>query len=334
MRETFIIAEAGVNHNGCLDRARELVDVAKNAGADAVKFQTFRSSQEIAIQTEKAEYQKKTTGTEESFLDMVKKLELSDDAHYELYEYCNTKKIEFLSTPFEAESIDFLFQMDLRVLKISSGQVTNLPFLRKIGGLGKDLILSTGMSTLEEVGDALEILYSVGAKRKSITLMHCTTAYPTKPLDVNLAAMMTMKKEFGVDVGYSDHTLGIEVAVAAVALGATMIEKHITLSRKLEGPDHQASLEPDELKNMITAIRNTERAIGDGQKIPARGELENINVARRSIVALRAIRKGELFSERNITVKSPANGISPMKWDTVIGQIAKQDFNPDDFIEI
>ena len=334
MNKVLIIAEAGVNHNGDVDKARMLIDVAKDAGADVVKFQTFKSEKEICAFTEKAPYQITTTDETESFLEMVKKLELSESAHKDLYEYCAKKEIKFLSTPFETDSIEFLDKLGLDVFKVSSGQITNLPFLRKIGQLGKNIILSTGMSTLEEVRSALNVLYEQGIMEEQIILLHCTTAYPTEVDDVNLSAMLTMKREFGLEVGYSDHTLGTEVAIAAVALGARLIEKHFTLSRTMEGPDHQASLEPDELESMVRGIRQIERALGDGIKKPTESELENILLARRSIVASKDIKEGEVFSEENITVKSPAGGISPMEWDSVIGGTAVRNFREDSFIEI
>jgi N,N'-diacetyllegionaminate synthase len=330
----FVIAEAGVNHNGRLDLAIELVDVAVRAGADAVKFQTFKSEKEISRFAEKAEYQKVTSGAEESLLDMAKRLELDDDAHRHLLSYCNEQKIQFMSTPFETESIDFLVALGLETLKISSGQVDNLPFLRYIGGLGKRLILSTGMATLDEVEAALGLLATAGTPRERITVLHCTTAYPTPVEAVNLRAMVTMRDALGVDVGYSDHTLGTEVSVAAVALGAVCIEKHFTLDRAMEGPDQSASLEPDELRSLVEQIRNVERALGDGIKRASSAEEENRVVARRSIVAAIPIGKGEVLSEGSITVKSPATGLSPMEWDNVIGKIAKRDFEVDQPIEL
>src|SRR3990167_207754 len=330
----FVIAEAGVNHNGCLDLAYKLVDVAVEAGADAVKFQTFKAEQVISRYAEKAEYQKETTDASESQLEMVKKLELNREAHEKLMAYCRDKGIEFLSTPFDLESIDLLIELGIKPLKIPSGEITTLPYLRKIGALGKKVIMSTGMATLEEVRMALEVLVNGRAQKENITILHCNTEYPTPFEDVNLRAMLTMKDKLGVKVGYSDHTLGIEVSVAAVALGAEVIEKHFTLDKTSEGPDHKASLEPDELKAMIRSIRNIERAMGSGVKRPSLSELKNIMIARKSIIAAKDIKKGEIFTGKNITVKRPGNGISPMKWDEVIGQVAKRNFKEDELIKL
>jgi N,N'-diacetyllegionaminate synthase len=333
MSKVFIIAEAGVNHNGRLDLALRMIDVAVQCGADAVKFQTFKSHKEISRYAEKAEYQKITTDKSESFLEMAVKLELDEDEHRQLFAYCQKKGIIFLSTPFESESIDFLHSLGLDTLKISSGQIDNLPYLRQIGGLGAKLILSTGMATLTEVSKALDVLISRGTKKKNITVLQCTTAYPVAYEEVNLKAMLTMRDSLGVKVGYSDHTMGIEVSVAAVAMGAEVIEKHFTLDKNMEGPDHLASLEPDELQAMVTAIRNIEKAMGDGIKRPTPTEVLNMPIARRSIVAARNIRKGEVFSAETITVKSPATGLSPMCWDDIIGRAAKKDFAEDQLIE-
>lgn len=330
----FVIAEAGVNHNGCLDLAYKLVGVAVEAGADAVKFQTFKAEKVISRYAEKAEYQKATTDATESQLEMVKKLELNREAHEKLMAYCREKGIEFLSTPFDLESIDLLIELGIKTLKIPSGEITNLPYLRKVGALGKKVIMSTGMATLEEVRMALEVLLNGGAQKENITILHCNTEYPTPFEDVNLRAMLTMKDKLGVRVGYSDHTLGIEVSVAAVALGAEVIEKHFTLDKTSEGPDHKASLEPDELKAMIRSIRNIERAMGSGVKHPSLSELKNIMIARKSIIAAKDIRKGEIFSEKNITVKRPGDGISPMEWDGVIGQVAMRNFKEDELIKL
>lgn len=334
LNSVFVIAEAGVNHNGCLDLAYKLVDVAVEAGADAVKFQTFKAKKVISRYAEKAEYQKATTDATESQLEMVKKLELNREAHEKLMAYCREKGIEFLSTPFDLESIDLLIELGIKTLKIPSGEITNLPYLRKVGALGKKVIMSTGMATLEEVRMALEVLLNGGAQKENITILHCNTEYPTPFEDVNLRAMLTMKDKLGVRVGYSDHTLGIEVSVAAVALGAEVIEKHFTLDKTSEGPDHKASLEPDELKAMIRSIRNIERAMGSGVKHPSLSELKNIMIARKSIIAAKDIRKGEIFSEKNITVKRPGDGISPMEWDGVIGQVAMRNFKEDELIKL
>jgi N,N'-diacetyllegionaminate synthase len=332
--KTFIIAEAGVNHNGSIEIARKLIDVAAEAGADAVKFQTFKAEKLVSRVVPKAQYQKGTTDKEESQLKMLKKLELDAAAHKELIKYCKKKGISFLSTPFDVESIDFLNRLGLKILKIPSGEITNLPYLRKIGPLKKKIIMSTGMADLGEIEDALEILTLAGTKKENITVLHCNTEYPTPFEDVNLLAMLTINEAFKVNVGYSDHTLGIEVPIAAVALGATVIEKHFTLDRNMEGPDHKASLEPDELKTMVQAIRNIEEALGNGIKKPSRSEEKNKPIARKSIIAARNIRKGETFSENNIVTKRPGIGINPMEWTLIIGRKAKKDFLRDEIIEI
>lgn len=334
MKKVFIIAEAGVNHNGRLDLAMQMVDVAAECGADAVKFQTFKSENEISKYAEKAEYQKISSGEKETLLAMARRLELDEDAHRALVRHCAKRNILFLSSPFESWSIAFLAKLGVSLIKIPSGQVDNLPYLRQVGALKKPIILSTGMATMDEVQAALDILVESGTRRDDITVLHCTTAYPTPFEDVNLKAMVTMRDELDVKVGYSDHTMGIEVPVAAVAMGATVIEKHFTLDRAMEGPDQAASLNPSELKAMVAAIRNIERAVGDGVKQPSASELANTPIARRSIVAVRPIRKGEIFAQDMITVKSPANGLSPMLWDSVIGQVAKRDFEEDRPIEL
>jgi N,N'-diacetyllegionaminate synthase len=330
----IIIAEAGVNHNGSMASAKRLIDAAVEAGADYVKFQTFKAETLVTQTAQKAEYQKRITDKNESQFDMIKNLELDRAAHEELIEYCNSEDIQFLSTAFDHDSIDLLAELDISLFKIPSGEITNLPYLRHIGRMGKPIRLSTGMSTMDEVHSALNILMEAGAKKNEITILHCNTEYPTPMDDVNLKAMLTMGNELGVNIGYSDHTLGIEVPIAAVAMGATVIEKHFTLDRNLPGPDHAASLEPDELKEMVTAIRNIEKAMGDGVKIPSPSEIKNIAIARKSIVAKMTIKKGELFSEENLTVKRPGTGISPMEWDAVINQKSKKDFNKDALIEI
>lgn len=331
-KSTFIIAEAGVNHNGSLELAKQLVDKAVWAGADCVKFQTFKSKNCISVFAEKANYQKKTTDANESQLDMVRKLELSYDQFHELRDYCNQKGIMFLSTPFDLESIDFLASIGVRTWKIPSGEITNYPFLRTIGQRKESVIMSTGMCTLEEVRNAVQVLKEFGTT--DITLLHCTTEYPAPFDSVNLNAMVTLQKEFGFNVGYSDHTNGIEIPVAAVAMGATIIEKHFTLDRNMEGPDHKASLEPDELKQMVKGIRNVEMSLGDGVKQPSDAEKKNIAIARKSIVAKCQIKKGESFTEKNITAKRPGNGISPMKWNDVLGKVANRDFAADELIEL
>ncbi|MEA3385986.1 MAG: N-acetylneuraminate synthase [Thermodesulfobacteriota bacterium] len=333
--KTFIIAEAGVNHNGSLELAKKLIDVAANAGADAVKFQTFKAEKVISRYAQKAEYQKRSTDASESQLDMVRKLELDEAAHEELFAYCRSKDIIFLSTPFDLDSIDLLNQLGLDIFKIPSGEITNLPYLRKIGALKKEIIISTGMSDLGEIEDALDVLTGAGTKLKDITVLHCNTEYPTPFEDVNLKAMVTMGAAFpGIKVGYSDHTLGIEVPIAAVAMGATVIEKHFTLDRTMAGPDHRASLEPQELKAMVSAIRNIEKATGNGIKKPSPSELKNKPIARKSIVAATAIPKGGIFTEHNLTVKRPGTGISPMRWDEILGMKAAGNFDIDEVIKL
>jgi len=330
--KVFIIAEAGVNHNGSLDLAYKLIDVAKDAGADAVKFQTFIPEKTISKFADKANYQKETTDKNESQLKMIKKLALSFEDHKKLLEYCKNKNIKFLSSPFDLDSIDFLSELGLDTFKIPSGEIINLPYLKKIGSLNKKLIISTGMANLGEVESAIDILVKSGTKRANITILHCTTNYPCPYKEVNLKAMLTLKEAFKLPVGYSDHTLGIEVPIAAVALGAKIIEKHFTLDKKLPGPDHKASLEPAELKKMIKAIRNIEIALGDGIKKPNISEIEIMKVVRKSIVASKSIKKGEIFTKTNITVKRPGTGISPMRWDEVIGEKANRDFKDDELI--
>jgi N,N'-diacetyllegionaminate synthase len=322
----FIIAEAGVNHNGSMDMARKLVDAAAEAGADAVKFQTFRAESLVRRDAAKADYQKLTTMAEESQFDMIRRLELDEDAHRELVAHCRRRAILFLSSPFDLESIDLLSALGLEIFKIPSGEITNLPYLRRVGQLGRRIILSTGMADLDEVAAALDVLVAAGADKEKITLLHCNTEYPTPMEDVNLRAMKTLGAAFETPVGYSDHTLGIEIPVAAVALGATVIEKHFTLDRTLEGPDHQASLEPGDLAAMVRAIRNVSMALGTGIKAPTPSEKRNIPIARKSIVAARAIRKGEEFTEKNLAVKRPAQGLSPMLWDSLIGARADRDY--------
>lgn len=334
MSRCLIITEAGVNHNGSLDLALQLVDAAVAAGADVVKFQTFKASCLASPNAPKALYQQATTDADVSQLEMLRRLELSEDDHRRLMDYCQQQGIAFLSTPFDFPSIDFLVSLGMPVFKIPSGEITNLPYLRKIGGLGKDIILSTGMSTIEEVADALRTLEAAGTPRARITLLHCTTQYPA-PLDsVNLHAMLTLCDAFPdiAGVGYSDHTQGIEIPLAAVALGATVIEKHFTLDKNMEGPDHKASLEPDELRAMVAGIRRVERALGDGVKAPALAEIPNMAVARKSIVAARPIKKGDLLSEENMAVKRPGNGISPMRWDEFVGKVASRDYAEDELL--
>ena len=328
----FIIAEAGVNHNGDINLAKKLIDVAAKAGADAVKFQTFKTQNLVSKNAQKASYQKETTDKNESQFEMIKKLELDENTHKELIAYCKQKNITFLSTPFDSDSIKLLDELGLSTFKIPSGEITNLPYLRQIGGLNKKIILSTGMANLGEVEAAVEVLVKSGTKRENISLLHANTQYPTPMEDVNLKAMITLKNAFGLEVGYSDHTLGIEVDIAAVAMGAKIIEKHFTLDKSLPGPDHKASLEPDELAAMVRAIRNIELALGDGLKHFSKSESENIKIARKSIVAKRDIKKGEIFSEQNICVKRPGDGLNPMRWDEVIGQISQKDYKQDELI--
>lgn len=332
--KTFIIAEAGVNHNGSLKIARKLIDVAVNAGADAVKFQTFKAENIVSKKAPKAKYQMETTDKKETQFEMLKKLELSPEMHKDLISYCERKGILFFSTPFDLESIDLLKRLGLKIFKIPSCEITNLPYLRKIGRLGKKVILSTGMADLKEIKNALNVLIKAGTKKENITVLHANTEYPTPMEDANLLAMLTIRDTLKVDVGYSDHTLGIEAPIAAVALGAMVIEKHFTLNKNMPGPDHKASLEPDELKAMVKAIRNIEMALGDGVKRPSTSELKNKPIARKSIVAGRDIKRGEVLTTENITAKRPGTGISPMKWDKIIGMKAKRDFKEDELIEI
>lgn len=327
----YIIAEAGVNHNGSFELACRLADAAKEAGANCVKYQTFKSENLVSKDAQKAEYQKKTTG-DSSQQDMLKKLELSYDSFVRLKEYCDKIGICFLSTPFDFESIDFLKSLDMPFWKIPSGEVTNYPYLVALAKTGKPVVMSTGMCEMNEISDAIKVLKDNGTK--DIKLLHCNTEYPTPFEDVNLTAMKTMREAFGVEVGYSDHTKGIEVPIAAVALGATIIEKHFTLDRNMEGPDHKASLEPQELKQMVRSIRNIEKAIGTGDKTPSASEKKNITIARKSIVAKKEIKAGEIFTVENITVKRPGTGISPMRWNEVLGTKAVRDFNEDEKIEL
>ena len=328
----FIIAEAGVNHNGCQETAKKLIDAAVEAGADAVKFQTFKAENLVSTKAEKAQYQKETTNSEESQFDMIKKLELDVKTHDILIDYCNTKGIMFLSTPFDHDSIYLLNKLGLEIFKIPSGEITNLPYLREIGKLNKKVILSTGMANIGEIEMALNILIESGTKKDNITILHANTMYPTPMEDVNLKAMLTIGNTFDIKYGYSDHTLGIEVDIAAVAMGASCIEKHFTLDKNMDGPDHKASLEPDELKAMVKGIRNIEIALGSSIKKASKSETPNIEVARKSIVAKTSIKKGEILSEKNITCKRPAKGISPMRWDEIIGTKATQNYEKDELI--
>lgn len=332
MGSVLVIAEAGVNHNGDINLAYKMIDEAKKAGADIIKFQTAKPELVISKFAQKAEYQKTTTGEEENQLEMCKKIHLKFEDYIPLKAYCEKIGIKFLSTPFDLESIDFLEDLGCDIWKIPSGEITNLPYLIKIAHTGKEIILSTGMCEMNEIQTAISTLKEHGAGE--ISLLHCTTEYPTPYEDVNLNAMKTMEKEFGLPVGYSDHTQGIEVPIAAVAMGATIIEKHFTLDKTMEGPDHRASLEPDELAQMVTSIRNIEKAKGNGAKTPAQSEIKNIEIARKSIVAKTSIKKGDELTEENLTTKRPGNGISPMKWFEVLGTKAVRDFEEDELIEL
>lgn len=330
----LVIAEIGVNHNGDPAMARALINAAAAAGADLAKFQTFQASSLTTSSAPKADYQQRMTPAEESQQDMIRKLELDHAQHRHLMAYCESKGIGFFSTGFDAASLDFLASAGLALFKIPSGEVTNLPYLRQVASFGKPLLLSTGMAEMEEIAAALEVLELAGAPRDKVTVLHCNTAYPTPVEDVNLRAMNSIREVFGVDVGYSDHTPGIEVSIAAVALGASVIEKHLTLDRTLPGPDHAASLEPGEFADMVRAIRNIELALGDGTKRATDSEKPNKVVARRSLVAARAIEKGELFTPSNVTAKRPGTGISPMEWDRVMGRPAPRSFAPDELIAL
>ncbi len=333
MKRTLIIAEAGVNHNGSIELAKQLVDKAATAGVDYVKFQTFKTEKLVARSARLASYQKNNIGTDDnSQFAMLKKLELSPAQHEELVAYCKTKGVKFFSTAFDLDSIDYLHSLDLGLWKIPSGEITNYPFIKKIAQYGEPVILSTGMCNMQDIENAVETLRKWGAPKT--TILHCNTEYPTPFNDVNLKAMESIRQKFGVEVGYSDHTQGIEVPIAAVALGATVIEKHFTLDRNMEGPDHKASLEPDELNAMVSAIRNIEQAMGDGIKKVTDSEKGNMSVARKSIVAACDIRSGETFTENNLTVKRPGTGISPMRWEEVIGKTAKRDFIEEEPIEL
>ena len=332
MSQEFIIAEAGVNHNGSLEIAKRLIDVAVLAKADAVKFQTFKATSLVSKSAKKAEYQLTTTDKQESQLEMIKKLELDQDAHNELIAYCQEKNIIFLSTPFDHDSIELLNKLKLEIFKIPSGEITNLPYLRHIGTLNKKVILSTGMADIGEIEDALDILVEAGTRRDSITILHANTEYPTPMTDVNLKAMVTIGHTFNMQYGYSDHTLGIEVPIAAVAMGASVIEKHFTLDKNMQGPDHKASLEPHELRAMVSAIRNIEIALGSGIKKPSQSESKNKAIARKSIVAATHIKTGELFSADNLVTKRPGTGISPMRWDEMVNTIAQKDYKEDELL--
>jgi N,N'-diacetyllegionaminate synthase len=334
MNKIIIIAEAGVNHNGSMVLAKKLIDAAVEAKVDYVKFQTFVPENVISKFAVKADYQKQTTGANESQLEMVRKLQLSKEDHLQLIAYCKEKNIAFLSTPFDLDSIDMLVEFGVKIGKIPSGEITNYPYLVKMAKSFSSIILSSGMSTLQDISNAILVLTTNGQTLQTITVLHCNTEYPTPMVDVNLLAMQTIKQKLGVAVGYSDHTLGIEVPTAAVALGACLIEKHFTLDNNMEGPDHKASLEPAELVAMVKAIRNIELALGSTEKAVSKSEQKNMDIARKSIVAKTAIKKGDILSEKNITVKRPGSGINPMRWNEVIGSEATKDFSEDELLEL
>ena len=334
LKRTIIIAEAGVNHNGSIKLAKELITIAAKAKADFVKFQTFIAQENITKNAQKADYQKNKSQNDESQLEMIKKLELSHSDHIELIKHSKREGIRFLSTAFDHDSINLLSDFNLPLFKIPSGEITNLPYLRHVGKMNKPIILSTGMANMKEIEFALNILSKSGCKRDDVTILHCNTEYPTPMNDVNLRAMITIRDAFNVRVGYSDHTLGIEIPIAAVAMGATIIEKHFTLDRSLPGPDHEASILPNELESMVKAIRNVEKAKGNGIKKASPSEKKNIRIVRKSIVARSSIMKGEIFSEKNITVKRPGTGLSPLSWDDVIGRNADRNYKKDEEIKI
>lgn len=336
MQHVLIIAEAGVNHNGSLDIAKLLVDKAVAAGVDIIKFQTFKAERLVSKSAKQAEYQKKNIGSnaDDSQYNMLKKLELSEHDHQELMAYCKERGIRFFSTAFDLESIDYLHSLNLGLWKVPSGEITNYPYLKKIAQYHEPVILSTGMCEMADVRSAMNVLINNGVQRDQITILHCNTEYPTPYEDVNLRAMLELQKEFQCKVGYSDHTKGIVVPIAAVAMGASVIEKHFTLNRNMEGPDHKASLEPDELIEMVNAIRSIEQALGSGKKVVSSSERKNIAIARKSIVAACPIKKGEVLTEQNVTVKRPGTGISPMLWEEVIGTKAIKDFEEEELIQI
>jgi len=333
-KSVLIIAEAGVNHNGDINLAKQLIEVAADAKADYVKFQTFKSEKVVSVLAKTANYQKQNLKSDsESQIEMIRKYELNIDAHKELIKHCEKHNIKFSSTAFDLESIDLLHSFNLDFWKIPSGEITNLPYLRKIGELNQKIILSSGMCSLGDIESALKILTESGTTKEKITILHCNTQYPTPYSDANIKAMQTIKSAFNVNVGFSDHTLGIEVPIAAVAMGATVIEKHFTLDKNLEGPDHKASLEPNELKSMVTSIRNIEKSLGNGIKCLTASEAENIHIARKSIVASKPIKKGEHFTPENLTIKRPGSGLSPFEWDSIMGKTAIRDFATDELIE-
>lgn len=333
MEKVLIIAEAGVNHNGSIELAKQLIDKAADAGVDFIKFQTFKSEKLVSKAAKQAEYQQRNIGKkDDSQLAMLKKLELSEDDHKVLIDYCNEKGVRFFSTAFDLSTIDLLKSFDIGFWKIPSGEVTNYPYIKKIASFGEPVIISTGMCEIFDIQAAFNLLIENGVKKDDITILHCNTEYPTPYQDVNLKAMLQIGNQFGVKIGYSDHTQGIEVPIAAVALGATVIEKHFTLDKNMEGPDHKASLEPDELKAMVFSIRNIEQALGTGHKTISESERKNIEIARKSIVAACPIQEGEMLTEENLTVKRPGNGINPMRWNEVVGTIATKDYQEEDMI--
>jgi N-acetylneuraminate synthase len=331
MSKVLIIAEAGVNHNGDIEMAKKLIDAAAEAGADYVKFQTFKTEKLVSLSAKKAEYQQKNMSgdSSDSQFQMLKKLELSVQQHHELIAYCKTKNIRFLSTAFDLDSIDLLVSLGIELFKIPSGEITNLPYIKKIGALKKQVIVSTGMCVMSEIKDAVDELIKAGTAKENISVLHCTTDYPTAFKDVNLKAMLSIQKELNVPVGYSDHTLGIEVPVAAVAMGATIIEKHFTLNKELPGPDHKASLEPNELRSMVKAIRNIELSFGSEKKQPTEGEKKNMLVARKSIHLAKDLSKGQIIVESDLEMKRPGDGISPMQMDNIIGKRLSKDLESD-----
>ncbi len=331
--KTIVIAEAGVNHNGSIRIAEELVAKASEAGADFIKFQTFNTDKLVSRNAKQADYQSKNIGTVTSQFEMLKKLELSYEDHFELLKCCKKYNISFFSTAFDLESIDLLIELDLPIWKIPSGEITNYPYIKKIGLQKKPVLLSTGMATLGEVEDAVNLLDKSGTHRNNIIILHCTTEYPAPMQDINLRAMVTLGEAFKVRYGYSDHSEGIEIPLAAVAMGASVIEKHFTLDRNMTGPDHIASLQPEELKKMIEGIRNIEKALGDGIKTPATGEIKNKITARKSLVASEKIKKGDFFSEKNMTAKRPGDGLSPMLWEQMLGVKANKDYQKDEQIK-
>jgi N,N'-diacetyllegionaminate synthase len=332
MKKIFIIAEAGVNHNGSMENALKMIDIAADAGVDAVKFQLFKAENLVTKDALKAEYQIENSGDNESQFEMLKKLELNEDSQRELFTYCNAKGVEFITSSFDLNELDFVYKLGVPCFKIPSGEITNRPYIEKVGGYNKAVILSTGMCEMDEIQEAIDVLVKAGTEKEKITVLHCNTEYPTPFRDVNLKAMCTIGEEFGVKIGYSDHTEGVEVCTAAVALGAEVIEKHFTLDKSMEGPDHAASLNPKELRTLVRSVRNIEESLGSGIKRPSDSEKKNIPIVRKSIVAKKIIARGEILSPENITVKRPGAGISPMKWYEVIGSIAIKNFNEDEFI--